>query len=76
MTFSLPHTCSVVACAWTYSRQHSKREQCSYKANIYSATTPFINVFISLPLRFHEVAHELGVEDRITMAIAGIRSIH
>ncbi|XP_022793390.1 conserved oligomeric Golgi complex subunit 7-like [Stylophora pistillata] len=26
--------------------------------------------------KFHEVAHELGVEDRITMAIAGIRSIH
>ena len=38
--------------------------------------SPFINDFISLPLRFHEVAHELGVEDRITMAIAGIRSIH
>lgn len=46
MTFSLPHTCSVVACAWTYSRQHSKREQCSYKANIYSANEQFFAVYL------------------------------
>ena len=53
----------------------SVSESLTYCGMISLQLTCYID-FISLILRFHDVATDLGVEDRITMAIAAIRSIH